>query len=162
MTGIETERLTLVVREPAEVLAWIDGMSESDRAQVSPDWLAKVRAARGPDPWSCGFTMVHRDTGAAIGSCAYKGAPDAAGVVEIAYGVEPEQQGRGYATEAARALTAYAFATGRVRTVRAHTLPTASASTRVLTKCGFLRVGEVMDPEDGLVWRWEIGMPGAD
>ena len=31
----------------------------------------------------------------------------------------------------------------------------ANASTRVLTKCGFRHVGEVMDPEDGLVWRWE-------
>ena len=29
------------------------------------------------------------------------------------------------------------------------------ASTRVLTKCGFSRIGEVIDPDDGLVWRWE-------
>jgi [ribosomal protein S5]-alanine N-acetyltransferase len=26
----------------------------------------------------------------------------------------------------------------------------------VLTKCRFERVGEVVDPEDGLVWRWEL------
>ncbi len=31
-----------------------------------------------------------------------------------------------------------------------------NASTRVLTKCKFKWVGEVMDPEDGLVWRWEL------
>lgn len=161
MTRIETEHLTLVVREPTEVLAWIDGMTASDRALVSPDWLAEVRAATGPDPWSCGFTVVHRETGAAVGSCGYKGAPDSAGIVEIAYSVHPEHQARGYATEAARALTAYAFATGRVRTVRAHTPPTANASTRVLTKCGFRSHGEVMDPEDGLVWRWEIEAPKA-
>jgi RimJ/RimL family protein N-acetyltransferase len=30
-----------------------------------------------------------------------------------------------------------------------------NASARVLAKCGFRRVGEVIDPEDGLVWRWE-------
>lgn len=159
--AIETEHLTLVVREPAAVLAWIEGMSAADRAEVSPDWLARVRAATGPDPWSCGFAMVRRDTGREVGSCAYKGAPDPEGMVEIAYGVDPEHQGSGYATEAARALTAYAFATGRVRTVRAHTRPTPNASTRVLTKCGFQRLGEVMDPEDGLVWRWEIGMQDA-
>jgi len=28
---------------------------------------------------------------------------------------------------------------------------------RVLECCGFECVGEVMDPEDGLVWRWERG-----
>jgi hypothetical protein len=37
--------------------------------------------------------------------------------------------------------------------VRAHTkYPN---SERVLTKCGFERIGEVIDPEDGLVCRWE-------
>ena len=105
--------------------------------------------------------MVRRDTDDVVGSCGFKGPPEN-GVVEIAYGVDLEQQGRGYATAAARALTAYAFATGRVRTVRAHTLPTVSASPRVLSQCGFLHVGEVMDPEDGRVWRWEIGMPGTN
>ena len=61
----------------------------------------------------------------------------------------------GYATEAAQSLTEYAFSSGKVRVVRAHTLPEPNASTRVLTKCGFRRIGEVIDPEDGLVWRWE-------
>jgi len=32
-------------------------------------------------------------------------------------------------------------------------------SIRVLEKCGFTRVGEVIDPEDGLVWRWERRAP---
>jgi RimJ/RimL family protein N-acetyltransferase len=76
-------------------------------------------------------------------------------VVEIAYGVAPGYQGRGYATEAAEALVAYALGSGRVRTVRAHTLPKANPSTRVLEKCGFKCLGEVIDPEDGAVWRWE-------
>ena len=35
-------------------------------------------------------------------------------------------------------------------------LPEANASGRVLAKCGFRRVGEVIDPDDGVVWRWEI------
>jgi [ribosomal protein S5]-alanine N-acetyltransferase len=83
------------------------------------------------------------------------GAPDADGVVEVAYSVAPEHQGKGYATETAKALVSYAFSSGKVRTVRAHTLPETNASGRVLSKCGFRRVGEVIDPDDGLVWRWE-------
>jgi len=30
----------------------------------------------------------------------------------------------------------------------------------VLEKCGFTHVGEVVDPEDGLVWRFEKRRPG--
>ena len=44
----------------------------------------------------------------------------------------------------------------RVRTIRAHTLAETNASTRVLEKCGFKKIGETTDPENNLpVWRWE-------
>jgi [ribosomal protein S5]-alanine N-acetyltransferase len=81
--------------------------------------------------------------------------PDKAGCVEIANAVLPAYQGQGFATEAAAALVTYVLSSGQVRKVRAHTLPEANASTRVLTKSGFVQVGEVDDPEDGPVWRWE-------
>jgi RimJ/RimL family protein N-acetyltransferase len=122
---------------------------------VSADWLARLGALTSADPWTLGFSLVHRDSETVIGSVGFKGPPTTDGVVEIAYGVNLEHQGKGYATEAAQALTTYAFSSGQVRLVRAHTLPEPNASTRVLTKCGFRRVGEVIDPEDGLVWRWE-------
>ena len=98
---------------------------------------------------------MHRGSAAAVGRCGFKGPPAADGIVEIAYGIDPDHQGKGYATEAAEALVIFAFVSERVRVVRAHTLPEPNASTRVLTKCGFRYVGEVIDPEDGLVWRWE-------
>ena len=69
--------------------------------------------------------------------------------------IVPAFEGRGYATEATEAAVAFAFASSRVLLVRAHTLPTPNASTRVLAKCGFERTGDVEDPEDGPVWRWE-------
>jgi RimJ/RimL family protein N-acetyltransferase len=152
---IRTDNLTLVLQSVEEVLARIESMSPAEKAEVSPEWLAQLRAAASGDPWTHGFSIVHRDSGAVIGGCGYKGPPSPDGMVEIAYGVDADYQGHGYATEAARALVAHAFDTGRVRVVRAHTLPEANASTRVLTKCGFEWKGEVMDPEDGLVWAWE-------
>jgi len=151
-----TENLRLTLRSPAETLAAIEAMSAEVRAQVSPDWLARAKAATSPDPWTHGFTVHHRESGAAIGTGAFKGPPDADGMVEIAYAIDPEYQNRGFATEVARALSDFAFSSRGVRVVRAHTLPTANASTRVLAKCGFTRLGEVMDPEDGLVWRFEL------
>jgi RimJ/RimL family protein N-acetyltransferase len=99
--------------------------------------------------------MMLRETEREVGRCGFKGPPDASGMVEIAYGMNPEDQGCGYATEAAAALVSYAFDDEKVRVVRAHTLPELNASGRVLSKCGFRQMGEVMDPEDGLVWRWE-------
>ena len=137
-------------------LAWVDGMSPSDRAVVSPQWLARVRESTAPDPWLLGFTIVDLATEEIVGSCGYKGATDSDGIVEIAYGIHSPFRGRGYATEAAGALTTFAFRSGHVRVVRAHTKPEGDASARVLTKCGFQSVGEVMDPEDGLVCRWEL------
>jgi RimJ/RimL family protein N-acetyltransferase len=104
--------------------------------------------------------LVHQGSGAEVGRCGFKGPPAADGVVEIAYGVSPEHEGKGYATEAAAALVSYASRQKQVRRVRAHTLPESNASTRVLVKCGFHRVGEILDSEDGLVWRWEKQIEG--
>jgi len=98
---------------------------------------------------------VDRDTNAVVGTCGFKGPPGADGIVEIAYGVTPDQQGKGYATEVADALASFAFTEPVVRLVCAHTFAAANASTRVLARCGFKAVGQVVDPEDGLVWRWE-------
>ena len=152
-THLPTKTLILVLQSREETLAMVDAMRPEDRVHVSAEWLAAVRASESMDPWRHGFSIVHRETGRTVGTCGFKG-PPADGVVEIAYGIDPEHQGNGYATEAAEALTNFAFAQN-VRTVRAHTLPEANASTRVLTKCGFHHVGQVIDPEDGPVWRWE-------
>ena len=152
---MQTAHLDLIPGTRSASIAMVDAMSPADRAQLSADWLARLAASGPQDPWIHGFNVVHRETGVLTGSCGFKGPPTDEGTVEIAYMINPDQQGRGYATEAAAALTAYAFTDDRVRVVLAHTLPEANASTRVLTKCGFHHVGEVIDPEDGLVWRWE-------
>jgi RimJ/RimL family protein N-acetyltransferase len=171
--SLETARLSLIPCVPAHLVALIDeperfeqvagfpvtaGLHEMfTSGEASPDWLAALRASQGPDPWRHGFFLVHREQREAIGTAGFKGPPDGGGIVEIAYGVAPSFEGQGYATEAAAALVAFAFDSGLVQLVRAHTLPAANASTRVLAKCGFRHVGEVVDPDDGPVWRWERG-----
>jgi RimJ/RimL family protein N-acetyltransferase len=103
-----------------------------------------------PQPW--GSYLVHE--GEAIGIGAFKTAPSDAGEVEIAYMTFPAFERRGHATVTVAALTAVAFAAG-VPTVIAHTLPEENASNSALRRNGFVFAGEVDDPEDGLVWRWE-------
>ena len=174
MESLETARLTLRACSPDQLLALIEQPEQFARltglpaaeglhgfyvsSDVSPQWVAALRRSsregEGPDPWRHGFFVIHRDRRAVIGSAGFKGPPDAAGVVEIAYGIVPSHEGQGYATEAAAALVTFAFDHG-VELVRAHTLPVANASTRVLMKNGFHHVGPVVDPDDGPVWRWE-------
>jgi RimJ/RimL family protein N-acetyltransferase len=103
-----------------------------------------------------GYFVVDADTRQVVGSCAYKSPPTTEGTVEIAYFTYPGFEGRGYATAMARKLIALAHGSPAVRHVIAHTLPEANASTRVLERVGIALVGEVTDPEDGLVWRWQM------
>lgn len=155
LTTIHTKSLHLVPMTREDALAMVEGLSPEKRKHVSADWLEQVRAAALHDPWTFGFSILLREGGIHVGTCGFNGPPDADGVVEIAYGVDDEHQGKGYATEAAEALVEFAFNSGLVRMVRAHTFPEENASGRVLTKCGFRFIGDVDDPEEGLVWRWE-------
>ncbi len=162
MVTISTASLDLVLQTPDQVLTWIDSLPSEIRAEVSPDWIARVRSTAEGDPWSLTFNVVERTSGSVVGSCAFKGPPDTEGIVEASYYTDPNHCGRGFATEAARGLTEFAFASGQVRLVRAHTKSDHGASARILTKCGFRLVGEVMDPEDGLVFRWERNVAETD
>ena len=121
--------------------------------EVSKEWIERLRSSKSADPWIHGFAVIEGDT--IVGTAGFKGPPDEIGAVEIAYGIVPSRQGRGYATKAANALVQFALGDPRVKLIRAHTLPESNASTRVLTKCSFHHVGVFNDPDDGLVWRWE-------
>lgn len=104
--------------------------------------------------WWAPFLFLDRASRTVIGLGGFKG-PPLERAVEIGYSVAPAYRGRGLATEAVEVMVKRAFSDQRVERVLAHTLPEASASTRVLTKCGFTRAGEWADPEAGIVWRWE-------
>lgn len=123
---------------------------------VSAEFLARLNTTAEPDLWKDGFGVLHLFDNILIGFCGFTGPPTADETVEIAYAIAPGYQGRGLATEATRAIVDSAFASGRVRTIQAHTLPEDNASTRVLQKCGFTFRGEITHPTDGPVWRWEL------
>jgi RimJ/RimL family protein N-acetyltransferase len=103
--------------------------------------MAQLRQATELDPWRFGFATVHKIDNLVIGLCGFAGPPDSDRLVEIAYSIAPNYQGKGYATEEATALVDYAFNSNQVKTIRAHTLAEFSPSTRVLEKCGFKKSG---------------------
>ena len=104
-----------------------------------------------PQPWGS-YLATSESVPVAIG--AFKTAPDDTGTVEIAYMTFPAFEGRGHASAIVGALYRLACAAG-ARVIVAHTLPAENASNRALRRNGFAFAGETIDPEDGLVWRWE-------
>ena len=134
----------------AELAPGFGGDAEPAREILEQTLQLLTREPR-PDPWGCYLAEADGET---VGTCAFKAAPDAAGTVEIAYMTFPAHEGRGHATAMAAALVDIAAAAGAPLVI-AHTLPEENASNRALKRNGFVHVGEVIDPEDGLVWRWE-------
>ncbi|HSI18784.1 MAG TPA: GNAT family N-acetyltransferase [Sphingomonas sp.] len=119
---------------------------------VMEQFAAISRPARWGSYWS-----VDAVTGETVGLSGFKAAP-ADDSVEIGYFTFPRFEGQGYATRTVAELLALAWR--EVGLVVAHTLPVANASNTALTRQGFVHVGETIDPEDGLVWRWERSRPG--
>jgi [ribosomal protein S5]-alanine N-acetyltransferase len=113
------------------------------------------RAPRQELRWWAPMFFVERIAGLVVGIGGYKGPPQQ-NMVELGYSIAPSQRRRGLATEATAALAKVALQQPGVERVLAHTLPEPGPSPRVLEKSGFTRTGDVMDPEDGLVWRWEL------
>jgi [ribosomal protein S5]-alanine N-acetyltransferase len=108
-----------------------------------------------PPEWG-GYFAIDDTTNELVGSCAFKAPPNSEGLTEIAYFTYPGFEGRGYATLMAGRLVELAKTSSQVHRVIAHTLPETNASTRVLEKVGMHFAGEVIEPDDGRVWRWEL------
>jgi [ribosomal protein S5]-alanine N-acetyltransferase len=102
------------------------------------------------------YFPIHKVDNMLIGSGGYKGKPAVDGMVELGYEIAPGYRGRGMATEMTMGLVENAFRDVRVKSVTAHTLGQDNASTRVLQKCGFSKIDEIRDPDDGLIWKWEL------
>jgi RimJ/RimL family protein N-acetyltransferase len=126
------------------------GGDEGPAREILAETCALLTRDPRPDPW--GSYVVRRGK-RTIGIAAFKSAPTPEGEVEIAYMTFPAYEGRGHATATIGALVDIAEAAGVAPF--AHTLPEENASNTALRRNGFVYAGEVDDPEDGLIWRWE-------
>lgn len=138
---LTTDRLVLRPWTTAEAAAVLDGTrsvhwaddfpAEGDRViaglfEQFPAWLGAYGHR----------LVIERDGGQVVGSIGLFWPPNE-GVLEIGYGIVPSRRGRGYASEATRALTAFAFTAPDVHTVVATVELSNPASARVLEKSGF-------------------------
>ena len=102
--------------------------------------------------WFTYWLITRRGRG--VGLAGFKGPPNARGEVEIGYGLAPEYEGRGYMTEAVRALVDWAFAREECTVVAPITAKTNLASQRVLEKVGMKVCRETAEER---FWRLEKG-----
>jgi RimJ/RimL family protein N-acetyltransferase len=95
-----------------------------------------------------------------VGLCGYKRPPDAAGTVEIGYGIAPVRRKRGYGTKAVSLLLEEASADPAIGSVVAETALDNPASKMVLERNGFIRVGVRDDAEGGRLDLWRVSVRG--
>jgi RimJ/RimL family protein N-acetyltransferase len=82
------------------------------------------------------LTLEERETGRLVGDVGLSPAQGEQGVIKVGYTIAPAFQGRGYGTEAVRALAAYAFDRLGVDVVRAYASAENLPSIRVAEKVG--------------------------
>ena len=165
MPIIRTERLLLTPATEEQLMAELLSPAALSRAlsvEVTGEWppefydadavrytLEHMRANPGHADWGFYYVVLPASTNqpaTVIGAAGFKGPPDTKGEVELGYGIVPAQQRRGYATEAVRGMTKFAFEDARVQKVVGQTIPSLVGSIGVLEKAGFDFAGDGNDP----------------
>lgn len=148
-----TERLTITAASDDEMRALIAAEESEEMRQAYGEMLAGCLAFPQQRQWYAAW-FIFLD-GQRIGDLCFKGlSPE--GCVEIGYGLLPEYWGKGYATEAVRALTAWASCQPGVTRIEAETEPDNTASQRVLEKAGFVPTGTMGAEGPRFVWNGAV------
>jgi RimJ/RimL family protein N-acetyltransferase len=143
---IQSERLCLRQLEAAEARALLQGKADPERPWMAGYPMqgtliaveAFVRAIdSGADPGVYGvYQLVRASDGVVIGDIGFHGPPGPRGSVTVGYGLAPGARGRGYATEALRAVVDWALARSEVASVEADTTHANLPSQRVMERAG--------------------------
>ena len=97
----------------------------------------------------------------AVGRAGFHGPPDAEGMVEVGYAVDPDLRRQGYGRAALATLLERAAGDPAVRVVRASISPGNVASERLVASFGFVQVGKQWDDDDGLELVYEVSPDSA-
>jgi ribosomal-protein-alanine N-acetyltransferase len=155
----------LVELGPAAMAALADGDREAASAAVGLElpsfftsadctWLWRLRLEQlSEDPGRARWVAraaVDRGTGRVVGHAGFHGPPDATGMVEVGYAVDPVHRRKGYARAMVLELLRWAQDDPRLATVRATISPDNLASLATIAGLGFVLVGRQDDEVDGV------------
>lgn len=124
-----------------EMAALVEEEPDAALKRAYAEMLEGCRKEPGKRIWHAVWVMETKtDPGEEIGNLSFKGlGPD--GMAELGYGLRPGHCGKGYMTEAVRALAEWALSQPGVSRVEAETEPGNTASQRVLFRAGFAATG---------------------
>jgi len=175
-TLVRTARLDIRPLGPEAVDALLAGdgprlrrlTGASFRKAAPPPYMADAlpvvrdRLRERPDeaPW-WNWLVVDRATGEAAGSVAFAGPAGAEGAVLVGYAMYGEFEGRGYATEAVKAMLSWAFSQPGVREVRALAPVWNTPALRVAENVGMRPVASEEDDDVGEVLLYAVTAPAS-
>ena len=133
---VKTKRLILHPMTDGEIEALMERIDDDELRAAYGEMLDGCKRDPENRVWYAPWKMILKGSQEYVGDLCFKG-PVQNHFVEIGYGVQPEQEGHGYTTEALQAMTQWAFNQKDVVFVEAETVPDNQASQRVLEKCGF-------------------------
>ena len=129
-------------------------------ADALPVVRDRLRAHPSEEAW-WNWLIVDRASGEAAGSVAFGGPVNRDGAVLVGYAMYAEYEGRGYATEAVRALVAWAFGQPGVREVRALAPVWNTPALRVAENVGMRPVASEEDDDVGEVLLYAVTAPAS-
>lgn len=167
MVSFETERLFCfsLTLEDYEIFArggeplWRDFTNPYrhlvDGPTPLPHRIPKVRA--NPEFAEIGLIVAAmKSSGEIIGSAGFHDFPDERGMIEIGFGIAPEKQRNGFGTELLLGMWKMISSRPDVKILRYTVSPTNVPSLHIINKFAFAKVGEQIDPDDGLELIYEI------
>ncbi|MBT2445033.1 GNAT family N-acetyltransferase [Streptomyces sp. ISL-36] len=138
LTVAEAERI--VAKDPATHDRWAEGYPAEGDMAGARGFLDRCGAQGDPGVFRA-YEIRRREDGLAVGGIGFHGPPDGERFVTVGYGLTPSVRGRGYATEALRALLACAREQGAAGAKGDADLGNV-ASQRVMEAAGMRYVGE--------------------
>ncbi|MDN3245598.1 GNAT family N-acetyltransferase [Streptomyces sp. ZSW22] len=121
--------------------AWVDSGPYQGTRDAAGMLLKAYEAGVHQPEWGV-FVLVRSEDGRAVGAMGFHGPPDEEGRAEVGYDLAEDARGRGYATEALRALSAWSPARRNGTALRAKIDRTNVRSQAVVTRAGYRLVAE--------------------
>lgn len=161
MDLFETDRLRCHALTVANYLSF--------EAGIEPSWVGFTNPYKhlieGPSPLPYRIPRVTKDpsfaeiaivlainksTNEVIGSAGFHDFPNEDGMIEIGFGIVPEMQNQGFGKELLIGMWKMICKRTDVKVLRYTVAPDNAPSMHIINKLGFEKVGEQIDPEDGL------------
>lgn len=155
-TPLKTKRLLLSPMSEAELTERISALENDLLRSAYLEMRRCVVAFPDQALWHTSWRMTLRETKQTIGFLGFHGTP-ADKTVELGYDVAEEYRGNGFAAEATKALSDWAFLQEGVYFIRAMTGEKNEDSNRILEKLRFYRIES---PIEGKAY-WELERPAS-